>query len=92
MEESRRSIEAAELLASKGFCGYAAARAYFAMFYVAEAMLLEKDMSFSRHSAVIAAFGQHFAKTGDARKFHIVGEVTLESRNEAGNGIVADLT
>ena len=26
------------------------------------------------------------------RKFHIVGEATLESRNEAGSGIVADLT
>ena len=30
-------------------------------------------------------------KTGDARKFHIIGEATLESRNEAGSGIVADL-
>jgi len=35
---------------------------------------------------------EELAKTGDARKFHVVGEVTLESRNEAGNGIVADLT
>ncbi|MFZ5784732.1 MAG: DUF5309 domain-containing protein [Pseudomonadota bacterium] len=34
---------------------------------------------------------EELAKTGDARKFHIIGEVTLESRNEAGNGIVADL-
>jgi hypothetical protein len=35
---------------------------------------------------------EELAKTGDARKFHVVGEVTLESRNEAGNGIVADLS
>jgi hypothetical protein len=35
---------------------------------------------------------EELAKTGDARKFHIIGEATLESRNEAGNGIVADLT
>lgn len=34
---------------------------------------------------------EELAKTGDARKFHLIGEVTLESRNEAGNGIVADL-
>lgn len=34
---------------------------------------------------------QELARTGDARKFHIVGEATLESRNEAGSGIVADL-
>lgn len=34
------------------------------MFYVAEALLLERNLSFSRHSAVIAAFGQHFTKPG----------------------------
>ena len=34
---------------------------------------------------------EELAKTGDARKFHIIGEATLESRNEAGNGILADL-
>lgn len=31
-------------------------------------------------------------RTGDARKFAIIGEMTLEVRNEQGNGIVADLT
>ncbi len=34
------------------------------MFYSAEALLLSRDLSFSKHSAVIAAFGQHFVKTG----------------------------
>ena len=32
------------------------------------------------------------AKTGDAMKQFLVAEYTLESRNEAGSGIVADLT
>jgi len=32
------------------------------------------------------------AKTGDAEKAMIIGEVTLEARNEAASGIVADLT
>jgi Family of unknown function (DUF5309) len=35
---------------------------------------------------------ESLAQTGDARKFHIVGEATLGSRNDAGSGIVADLT
>lgn len=35
---------------------------------------------------------EELAKTGDARKFHIVGEVTLKVSNEAAHGIVADLT
>jgi len=34
------------------------------MFYVAEALLSTKGLSFSSHSAVIAAFGKEFAKTG----------------------------
>lgn len=32
------------------------------------------------------------APTGDARKFMIIGEATLMCRNQAGSGIVADLT
>ncbi|MGB0855082.1 MAG: DUF5309 domain-containing protein [Pikeienuella sp.] len=35
---------------------------------------------------------EELAKTGDARKFQIVGEYTIECRNEKASGIVADLT
>ena len=34
------------------------------MFYVAEALLYECDMQFGKHSAVHAAYGKQFAKTG----------------------------
>lgn len=34
------------------------------MFYVAQAFLLEAGAAYSRHSAVISAFGEKFAKTG----------------------------
>lgn len=34
------------------------------MFYCAEALLLTKDLSFSKHSAVISFFGKEFIKTG----------------------------
>ena len=37
-------------------------------------------------------FDEELAKTGDARKFHIVNESTLVSRNEKASGMVADLT
>lgn len=43
---------------------FAAARAYYTMFYVASALLLGEGLTFSKHSTVIARFGQHFAKTG----------------------------
>ena len=31
------------------------------------------------------------ARTGDARKFHVIGEVTLKVNNEAAHGVVSDL-
>lgn len=42
----------------------AVSRAYYAMFHAAEAILLTKDMSFKKHSAVIIAFNREFVKTG----------------------------
>ena len=62
--KARRCLQAARALAALGMPDFAASRAYYAMFYVAQAMLLSKDIRLSRHSAVVAAFGQHFAKTG----------------------------
>jgi len=62
--QARDSLEAAKLLRTGGYVGFAAARAYYAMFYVAEALLLGKDLAFSKHSAVHSAFGLHFCKTG----------------------------
>ena len=44
----------------------AASRAYYSMFCAARALLLAENLDYSKHSAVIAAFGQHFAKTGRA--------------------------
>lgn len=43
----------------------AVSNAYFAMFYTAQAFLEGKGLSFSKHAAVIAAFGREFAKTGE---------------------------
>jgi uncharacterized protein (UPF0332 family) len=64
VEEARDSIKAARILQQNLYPGYAASRAYYAMFYLAQAFLEGEGLAFSRHSAVIAAFGQHFARTG----------------------------
>jgi uncharacterized protein (UPF0332 family) len=62
--QAQESLAAAKMLHRGGYYGFAAARAYYAMFYVAEAFLLDKGLAFGKHSAVIAAFGEHFTKTG----------------------------
>ncbi|HXX24735.1 MAG TPA: HEPN domain-containing protein [Terriglobia bacterium] len=58
------SIAAAKLMRENGYYDFAVSRAYYAMFYVAEAFLLGVGLAFSKHSAVHAAFGEHFVRTG----------------------------
>ena len=59
-----RALRAAELLLRDGAPDFAAGRAYYAMFYAAEAALTEKNLQFRKHSGVHAAFGEHLAKPG----------------------------
>jgi uncharacterized protein (UPF0332 family) len=57
------AIEAAEILLANCKADIAAGRAYYAMFYIAEALLNEKGFQFGKHGNVLAAYGQHFSKT-----------------------------
>lgn len=63
IQKATESLAAASLLLDEGFYDFAISRTYYAMFYIAEAFLVGEGLDFSSHSAVIAAFGQHFAKT-----------------------------
>jgi len=68
---AQESLAAARYLRSGGYAGCAASRAYYAMFYAAQALLAGKGMRFSKHSAVTAAFGRDFAKPGKVpRELH----------------------
>ena len=60
--KAQQSLEAAKLLLSKDFTDYSISRAYYSMFYVAQAFLAGEGLAFSKHSAVISAFGREFAK------------------------------
>lgn len=59
------SLAAARLLLTSCYPDFAVSRAYYAMFYAAEAVLDSRGLAFSRHSAVIAAFRKEFCRTGD---------------------------
>jgi uncharacterized protein (UPF0332 family) len=88
LEEARESISAASLLLEGGYPGYAVSRTYYAMFYIAEAFLEAQGMSFSKHSAVIAAFGQYFAQTGKvAPEFHRFLLEAFELRHKGDYGL-----
>ena len=64
LEKADRAVHAAEALLKRGDPDFAAGRAYYAMFYAAEALLIEKGLRFRKHGSVHAAFGEHFAKGG----------------------------
>jgi uncharacterized protein (UPF0332 family) len=95
------SIEAAEFPVDKDKPDIAVGRAYYAMFYIAEALLNEKGLRFNKHSAVHAAFGEHFAKTKEMDvQFHrwllnsfdkrLIGDYGVDSnieRDVAGNAV-----
>ncbi len=64
LRDARRNVRVAtDLLTREDAFDIAASRAYYAMFYAAEAALLSLSLSFSSHSGVVSAFGREFAKT-----------------------------
>lgn len=63
LDKAARAVHAAETLFKEADVEFAAGRAYYAMFYTAEALLAEQGLRFRKHGGVQAAFGQHFAKT-----------------------------
>jgi uncharacterized protein (UPF0332 family) len=71
LQKAQASVRAARLLSDQKLYDFAVSRAYYAMFYVAEAFLLGEGLMFSKHSAVIAAFGKYLVKNRHIpAKFH----------------------
>lgn len=64
LRRAEESLSAAELLLAEDFAGFAASRAYYTMFYLAEAFLLTRGLASSKHSGVVGMFGHEFAKSG----------------------------
>jgi uncharacterized protein (UPF0332 family) len=64
IKKAIRSLNAAKRNIKMGDYDFASSRAYYAAFYAIEAVLLTKELSFAKHSAVISAFNRHFVKVG----------------------------
>jgi uncharacterized protein len=64
LARARRELAAARHLAAGGFPAQAISRAYYAAFYAAEVALGELGETRSRHSGVVAAFGQLLVRPG----------------------------
>jgi uncharacterized protein (UPF0332 family) len=64
LEHAREMLEVASHNLADGYYGSAVNRAYYAVFYAANALLATQGLARSKHSGVIAAFREHFVKTG----------------------------
>jgi uncharacterized protein (UPF0332 family) len=93
IEKANKSLAAAELLLARGYYEFAASRAYYAMFYVAEPLLASRGHAYSSHAAVQAAYGRKFANTGELDvRFHRWLLDPQDLRNVGDYGIGIDLS
>jgi uncharacterized protein (UPF0332 family) len=85
LDYADESHKAAQVLIKGGFIGFSAAQSYYTMFYLVEALLLSKGLEFSSHSAVIAAYGKEFSKTGLLDPKYHRRLIVAEERREDGH-------
>jgi len=71
VDKANRSLAASKRMIEAGDYDFAVSRAYYALFYVSEALLLKKGKSFSKHAAVISGLYEEYIKTNELPKeFH----------------------
>jgi len=89
VEHAQQMLQVADHNLADGFYASAINRAYYAIFYAANALLATKGLSRSKHSAVIATFRQHFVKPGQIEDeySHIYGRV-MDDQHKADYDIV----
>jgi len=82
LDGARDALRSAQYNYDGEFYGVAVNRAYYAFFYAATALLLTLDIVRSKHSGVLAAFREHFVKSGafPVQDSHAYGEA-FELRN-----------
>ena len=68
MAKAKDSLEVARQLHEQKHYNDAASKAYYAVFHSLQAILLTKELSFSKHSAVMSAFNKEFIYSGDFAK------------------------
>lgn len=93
LEKAARSVQAAEHLKKDGDAEFAVGRAYYAMFYAAQALLNEMTLKFRKHSGVHNGFAEQFVKPGLIdKRYHRWLVAGFNKRITGDYGIESDLT
>jgi uncharacterized protein (UPF0332 family) len=64
LESSKKTFEAAKILAEKGYWNSAVNRLYYSLFYAVKALFLLNNIESKKHSSIKSQFSMHFVKTG----------------------------
>ena len=93
IRRAEQTVRAAGSLLADGYYRDATSRAYYAMFYAAKAAVLTEGVEANKHSAVIAAFGRLFAKTGRLpASLHQSLTGAFDARQTADYSVTRDIT
>jgi uncharacterized protein (UPF0332 family) len=92
LTKARHALKVAEKLRAAEEFGDAAGKAYYAMFYAAQALLKAHGINVVKHSAVASMLGREFAKPGriDSR-FHRMFLNARRLRETADYGIFEEI-
>jgi uncharacterized protein (UPF0332 family) len=64
LQKAERALKAAQHHLEEGDHDFASSKAYYATFHMLQAVLLTKQLTFSKHAGVISGFSEHFLKPG----------------------------
>jgi uncharacterized protein len=92
LAKARHALEVADKLQHGDDYADAAGKAYYAMFYAAQALLKAHGIEVVKHSAVASMLGRHFAKTGRLDpKFHRMFLNARQIREIADYGLFEEI-
>ncbi len=89
IEKSEHALRVAQDLRTDGYAPDAVSKAYYSMFYAAQALLKSENIDVTKHSAVESTLGYHFVKSGkldskyhrmfiEARKFREIADYDIQ--------------
>ncbi len=96
IDKARRSLKAAKQMCKSGDYDFAVSRAYYAIFYFSEALLLKKGKTYNKHTAVISGIFESYVKIKELPKeFHKTLHRAFDLRQEGdyltSNNIIEEI-
>lgn len=85
LTKATKSLEVAKQINDNNYPEFAVSRAYYTMFYIASAFLEGENLTYGKHSAIIAAFGKYFAKTNKVPKIYHRWLIEAEKMRKGGD-------